>query len=232
MTPRTSRSAVLHRIVSRGAVAVLRLDSAANLLNVCRALQTGGVDIVELTMTTPGALSAVGILKAALGDSLLVGMGSLLNIDDATQAIEAGSEFLVSPVFSADVVSLARANEVAVMPGAYSPTEILAAHAAGADFVKVFPADSLGPAFLRAVLGPMPFLRLMPTGGVTPENVGVWLRSGAVAVGLGSALVDPRLVAAADFRAIEQRARLVADAVQAFQRDRRREGIAPSPPAK
>ena len=144
-----------------------------------------------------------------------MGAGTVLDAETARRAIEAGATYVVSPVFRAAVVEEAHRHGVPAMPGAYTPTEILTAHEAGADVVKVFPAETLGPAYIKGVLAAMPFLRLMPTGGVTPENVGEWLRAGARAVGLGGALVDAKLVAAGDYAAITARARAITTAVAA-----------------
>jgi 2-dehydro-3-deoxyphosphogluconate aldolase/(4S)-4-hydroxy-2-oxoglutarate aldolase len=164
-------------------------------------------------MTTEGALAAVESLAREAGDALLVGVGSVLDADGARRAVEAGARFVVSPVLAPDVVRETLRQGAAAVCGAFTPTEAHAAHAAGAELVKLFPADALGPAFLRGVLAPMPFLRVMPTGGVTVQSLGGWLRAGAVAVGLGSALVDPRLVEDRAFAALTERARLVAAAV-------------------
>jgi 2-dehydro-3-deoxyphosphogluconate aldolase/(4S)-4-hydroxy-2-oxoglutarate aldolase len=138
-----------------------------------------------------------------------------LTAEQAEQAIHAGASFIVSPVTDAAVRDVAHAHGIPWLPGAYTANELLAAHRLGADIVKLFPADALGTKYLGAVLAPMPFLRLMPTGGVVPGNVGEWLDAGAVAVGLGSALVDPALVAAGDFASITARARTVRTAVEA-----------------
>lgn len=202
-----ARRRIVDDLVARGAVAVVRLPDAERALAVVDALAAGGVTAIELTLTTPGALALIAALRKAGGDALLVGAGSVLDAATARRAIEAGATYVVSPVFRADVVAESHRQGVPAMPGAYTPTEILTAHEAGADVVKVFPADTLGPAYLKGVLAPMPFLRLMPTGGVTPANVGDWLRAGAVAAGLGSALVDATLVAANDLAAITARAR-------------------------
>jgi 2-dehydro-3-deoxyphosphogluconate aldolase/(4S)-4-hydroxy-2-oxoglutarate aldolase len=204
-------------LVARGAVAVVRLPDADRALAVVDALAAGGVTAIELTLTTPGALVVIAALRKASGDALQVGAGSVLDADTARRAIEAGATYVVSPVFRADVVAESHRQGVPAMPGAYTPTEILTAHEAGADVVKVFPADTLGPSYIKGVLAPMPFLRLMPTGGVTPANVGEWLRAGAVAAGLGSALVDPKLVAANDMAAITARARQVSESVAAVR---------------
>jgi 2-dehydro-3-deoxyphosphogluconate aldolase/(4S)-4-hydroxy-2-oxoglutarate aldolase len=209
------RRAATDAVLACGAVAVVRLPDARHTLQAVDAIVAGGITAVELTLTTPGALDVVAALARRHQGALLVGAGSVLDADAARRAIDAGAAFVVSPVFRAAVVAEAQRHGVPAMPGAFTPTEILDAHEAGADVVKLFPADTLGPAFIKGVLGPMPFLRLMPTGGVTPENVGAWLRAGAAAVGLGSALVDPRLAAAGDFAALRERARVTVAGVAA-----------------
>jgi 2-dehydro-3-deoxyphosphogluconate aldolase/(4S)-4-hydroxy-2-oxoglutarate aldolase len=203
----------MRRLTALGTIAVIRLDDADAAVRAADAVHAGGVSAIEVTLTTPGALEVIRELAGREG--MLVGAGSVLDADAARASIEAGARYLVSPVFFRELVEIGHAEDVAVLPGAFTPTEILAAHRAGADAVKVFPSDALGPAFIRGVLGPMPFLRLIPTGGVTPENVGDWLRAGAVAVGLGGALVDPKLVAAGDYDALTERAQRVASAVVA-----------------
>ena len=208
-----TRQQTVDQLVSHGAVAVVRLPAARLVRDAVQALHAGGVRAVELTMTTPDALTVIEELARWMGDELLVGAGSVLGADAARRAVDAGAEYVVSPVFHQAVVDEAHRQGVPAMPGAFTPTEIFTAHAAGADLVKVFPADSLGPAFIKGVLAPMPFLRLMPTGGVTPANAGDWLRAGAHAVGLGSALVDPKLVAAGDFATLTARARQVTEQV-------------------
>jgi 2-dehydro-3-deoxyphosphogluconate aldolase/(4S)-4-hydroxy-2-oxoglutarate aldolase len=185
------------------------------VLPTARALHEGGVSAIEVTMTVPGALDAIEQLAREMGDELLVGVGSVLAADTARRAVEAGARFVVSPVFVAEVVAESHRQGAAALPGAFTPTEILRAHQAGADLVKVFPSESLGPSFIRGVRAPMPFLKLVPTGGVTPENAGQWIRAGATAVGLGSALVDPVLVAKGDFRTITNLARKTTDEVKA-----------------
>lgn len=204
-----ARRRTVDAVVARGAVAVVRLPDAALALDAIRAIQAGGVTAIELTLTTPDALRIIEELARWADDDIVIGAGSVLDVDAARQAVDAGAAFVVSPVFQPEVVAESHRLGVPAMPGAFTPTEILRAHQAGADVVKVFPADTLGPAYLKGVLAPMPFLRLMPTGGVTASNVGDWLRAGAAAVGLGSALVDPKLVAARDFDALTARARQV-----------------------
>ena len=214
-TTSSSRAATTARVREAGAVAVLRLPDARQTVRAAEWLVAGGVTALEVTLTTSGALDAIRELTQRFGDAAIVGAGSVLDVPAAERSVEAGARFIVSPVCLLEVVEAAHALGVAAMPGAFTPTEILRAHQAGADVVKVFPSEVLGPAFIKGVLAPMPFLRLMPTGGVTPENIGDWLRAGAIAVGLGSALVDPKLVAAGDEAAIVDRARRVAAAVRA-----------------
>ncbi len=207
----TSRRATVNALIDAGAVAVVRLSDPERIEAVVDALQEGGVHAIEVTLTTPGALAIITTLAKRTDARLLVGAGSVLTAEDARSAIDAGARFVVSPVFEDEVLAAAHGADVPMLPGAYTPSEIIRAHHAGADLIKVFPADTLGPAFIKSVLAPMPFLELMPTGGVTPENVGLWIAAGAVAVGLGSALVDPTAVRRGDFTSIVARARLTAD---------------------
>jgi len=215
------RAETVRRIQALGALAVVRLPSPDAVLPVAEALHAGGVSAIEVTMTVPGALEAVARLAREGDGEMLIGVGSVLDADTARRAVEAGARFVVSPVFKPEVVAEAQRQGAAALPGAFTPTEILRAHEAGADLVKVFPSDALGPVFLKGVLAPMPFLRLIPTGGVTPENVGTWIAAGAVAVGLGGALVAPQLVAAEDFAAITERARQVVAGIDAARRGER-----------
>jgi 2-dehydro-3-deoxyphosphogluconate aldolase/(4S)-4-hydroxy-2-oxoglutarate aldolase len=212
--PRPSeREAIVQRITALGALAVVRLPRADDVLPVARALHAGGISAIEVTMTVPDALQAIERLAREGDPELLVGVGSVLDAATVRRATEAGARFIVSPVFRREIVDEAHRHGAAALPGAFTPTEILTAHEAGADLVKVFPSDALGPAFIKGVLGPMPFLRLVPTGGVTPGNAGGWIRAGAAAVGLGGALVDPALVAKGDWETLTRLARHTVDEV-------------------
>lgn len=215
MTPRarSDRELVVQRLIELGAIAVVRLPDAAGVLRAIDAIRAGGITGVELTMTTPRALELLEEMSRTMGDEVLAGMGSVTDAESVRRAVDAGARYIVSPVFKPEVIAEAHRLGTAVMPAGFTPTEILAAHEAGADIVKVTPAEVLGVAFIKGVMAPMPFLRLMPTGGVTPENIGEWLRAGAVAAGVGSALVDPRLVAAGDFATLTARARRMAQSV-------------------
>jgi 2-dehydro-3-deoxyphosphogluconate aldolase/(4S)-4-hydroxy-2-oxoglutarate aldolase len=202
-----TRDEVLGRLLAGRVVAVIRMKDADRLGAVAAALGRGGVRAVEVTMTVPGAVGIIRELARTKGAGALVGAGTVLDAATAAAVIEAGADFVVSPVFDRDTVAACREAGVVVAPGAFTPTEIVAAWRAGADLVKVFPATSLGPQFVRDVRGPLPEVRLMPTGGVTVENARDFLAAGAACVGLGTALVDAKAVEAGDWAAIEARAR-------------------------
>ena len=207
MTIPTTRADVVRFIERDRAVAVVRTDAPEKLVRIADALREGGVVCVEVTMTVPNALEGIRAVSDELGDAVLVGAGSVIDGPTAQAAIDAGARYVVSPVFKREVIDAAHAMGAAAMPGCFTPTEILTATEAGADVVKVFPADALGMAFFRGVLAPMPHLRLMPTGGVSLTNADGWVAAGAVAVGVGSALVDKRAVAAGDWATITANAR-------------------------
>ena len=210
----TGRADVVRRIEADGVVAVIRLTDASQLRGVADALAAGGVRALEVTMTVPRAVELIEELALSLPPEILVGAGTVLDAETARQVIAAGARFVVSPVFRPTVIEMSHRHDVAVMPGCFTPTEILAAWEQGADVVKVFPATALGPAFFKDIRGPLPQLRLMPTGGVTADNAGDWIRAGAVAIGVGAALVDRGLVQERKFGEITARARHFIDAVR------------------
>ena len=176
---------------------------------VIDALAEGGVRALEVTMTVPRATDLIRELAPALPDEFLLGAGTVIDPETARAVIDAGAQFVVSPVFRPDVIHACHEREIPMCPGCFSPTEILAAHECGADIVKVFPATALGPQFIKDVRAPLPQVKLMPTGGVTIENAGDWIRAGAVAVGIGSALVDAWAVENGRFDIIAANARQV-----------------------
>ncbi len=195
-------------------IAVVRLSSGAQLAGVAAALLAGGVRIIEFTLTTPNALEGIAACAAEHGD-VLVGAGSVLDEAMTHAAIKAGAAFVVSPVRVPGMIEAAHAHDRAVMPGAYTPTEIFETAASGADFVKVFPANTLGPAYLKAVRAPMPHLEMVPTGGVTVENTAAFLKAGAAAVGVGGELVPGAAVDAGNFAEITERAKAFVEAARA-----------------
>lgn len=200
------REQQLQQILDTGIVAVVRAPDASALVEVCRALAEGGVSVVEITMTVPDALDVVRAVRRELGDRVLLGAGTILDAETGRLALLAGAEYLVAPTLNLDVIRLCRRYDKIVMPGAFTPTEILAAWEAGADIVKVFPADVVGPTFFKALRGPLPQIRVMPTGGVDLTTASAFLAAGACCLGVGSQLVDPKLVAVRDFATLRQRA--------------------------
>ncbi len=216
----TTRAETVAALEACGVVAVIRLREAGALRAVVDALAEGGVLALEVTMTVPRALELIAEIAPSLPPEVLLGAGTVLDAETARAAIEAGARYVVSPVFREEVLSTCHRFEVAAMPGCFTPTEILAAWDAGADVVKVFPATALGPGYFRDLRGPFPHLRLMPTGGVSLANAGEWIRAGAVAIGVGSALVDAEAVAARRFGDITDRARQLVAAVAAARSTR------------
>ncbi len=202
-----TRDEILEKLCDVGVIPVVRAKSAAGLVDIARALAAGGVPITEVTMTVPGAVEGIRRIKAEMGDDVLLGVGSVTMPEQAEEAVEAGAEFVVSPVTVPAVVEAARRLRKVVIPGAFTPTEIHEAWEMGADVVKVFPASVGGPPYFKAVLAPMPWLKLTPTGGVDLETAGPFIRAGAVALGAGSALVEKDAVASADWGRVTERAR-------------------------
>jgi 2-dehydro-3-deoxyphosphogluconate aldolase/(4S)-4-hydroxy-2-oxoglutarate aldolase len=198
-----------------GVVAIIRLDDYSAAEPIVEALIDGGVDAVEFTYTNPAAGDAIARCRAAFPDRIAVGAGTVLDAATARIAILQGAQFIVTPTFDEEVVKLCVSYAVPSVIGAFTPTEILTAWKAGATFVKVFPASSVGPRYLKDVLGPLPQIRLVPTGGVTVDNAGDFIRAGASAVAAGSNLVDASTVAARDWTTITARARAYVDAVAA-----------------
>jgi 2-dehydro-3-deoxyphosphogluconate aldolase / (4S)-4-hydroxy-2-oxoglutarate aldolase len=213
---RSPRADVVDAIERLGVVAVIRLKDAGALRGTIDALAAGGVRAVEVTMTVPGAVDLIAEIAPQLPAGFLVGAGTVLDAPTARRVIAAGAQFVVSPVFSREVIDECHDADVAVMPGCFSPTEIFEAWNARADVVKVFPATALGPTFFKDLRAPLPQLKLMPTGGVSIENAGDWIRAGAVAVGIGSALLDARAIADRRFDVVTSGAqRLVANVAAA-----------------
>lgn len=207
------REALLSRALAGRVVAIVRLGDGSSLLDVALALVEGGITTLEFTLTTPGALDAIERCRARFGQTVVVGAGTVLDAAATRRCLTAGAQFVMSPGFDRDVVAAARAGGALAMPGAMTPTEILAAWQAGADVVKVFPARALGPRYIADVLAPLPDVRLMPTGGVDETNAAAYLRAGAVGVAVGGNLVDSAAVARADWPALTARARALVAAV-------------------
>jgi 2-dehydro-3-deoxyphosphogluconate aldolase/(4S)-4-hydroxy-2-oxoglutarate aldolase len=208
----TSRETVRAAVEDAGVVAVIRLKDAARLRAVVDAIAAGGVRVLEVTMTVPGAVELIAELAPTLPDGFLLGAGTVTDSATASRVIDAGARFVVSPVFRRAVIATCHGRDVPVMPGCFTPSEILDAWESGADIVKVFPATVLGPGFLKDIRGPLPQVKMMPTGGVTIDNAGEWIRAGAVAVGVGTALLDATAISDGNYRLLRSNAeRIVAN---------------------
>ena len=189
-----SKSEIISLLTRSGIIAVVRAQRQDQIVPLSEALVAGGVIAVEVTLTTPNAIPAIREAKQLLGERALIGVGTVLDVAACRAAIEAGAEFVVSPILRLELVSVAHSAERPVMLGAYTPTEAQLAHEAGADFIKIFPADGLGPTYIKALRAPLPHLRIIPTGIARPEDVGEFLRAGCEAVGLGSLLVKQSIL--------------------------------------
>ena len=194
------------RIELTGVVAIVRLDDYAAAVDVVAALAAGGIDAVEFTFTNPAAGRAIEAAKAAHGDQVLLGAGTVLDPETARTSLLSGADFIVTPTLNMETIRLCRRYAVPSVIGSFTPTEILTAWEAGATFVKVFPASAVGPGYLKDVRGPLPQVKLIPTGGVALDNVGAFIGAGAVAVAVGSNLVDAATVRAGDWGELTERA--------------------------
>ncbi len=202
-----SSNTIIGRIFETGLVSILRAPSSQGLLDVAEALLAGGIDLIEVTFTVPGAHRVVEQVAQRLGDRIVLGAGSVLDTETARTAMLAGAQFIVAPTVNLEVIEMCRRYGVPVVPGAMTPTEVLTAWQAGADVVKVFPSEVTGPAHIKAIHGPLPQIPLMPTGGVNLNTAADFLRAGAAALGVGGALAPAKLIAAGDLATIEKTAR-------------------------
>jgi 2-dehydro-3-deoxyphosphogluconate aldolase / (4S)-4-hydroxy-2-oxoglutarate aldolase len=198
---------ILSRILRCGIVAVVRAEKGDQLVEVAEALLAGGVEAIEVTFTVPAAHRVIERVAERLGDRIILGAGTVLDSETARIAFLSGAHYIVAPNVNVEVIRLCRRYSKPVMPGALTPTEVLTAWEAGADVVKIFPSELTGPKYLKALHGPLPHVRLMPTGGVTLETAADYLKAGACALGVGSSLVDPKAVATGQFQKIEALAR-------------------------
>ncbi len=203
---------VVAAVERAGIVAVIRIKDPAKLRDVVDAIADGGIRALEITMTVPGAVELIRDLAPTLPDGFILGAGTVLDAETVARVADAGARYVVSPVFRRSVIEACHARDLAAMPGCFTPTEILEAWDAGADIVKVFPATTLGPSYLKDVRAPLPQVKLMPTGGVTVENAGEWIRAGAVAVGVGTSLLDATAIADGHFHVLKTNAeRMIAN---------------------
>ena len=194
-----NKSDVLNKITSTGIVPVVRIADGGQVVEAAEALIAGGIAIMEVTMSSTRPFEIIQNLKARYGDRLLVGLGSVLNEKVAQRGIDAGAQFIVSPVFDEGVLEMAQKHEIAAILGSLTPTEIQRSFAAGTDIIKVFPATTFGPGYFKDILAPMPHLKMTPTGGVHLENTAAFIKNGAVCVGVGTALLQKDLIANSDW---------------------------------
>jgi len=206
---------VVERMVREGLIPVVRLSDSKQALEVADALREGGVSLIEITMTVPGALEVIKELNERYGGRVILGAGTVMEAGSAKAAVLAGAQFLVSPHLNLELIRVGRESQVVVIPGAMTPTEIVTAWNAKADMVKVFPAGPLGgPEYLKALKGPLPEIPLVPTGGVSLENAGAFIRAGAAVLGVGGELVDKKAVANGNFGVITESARAFLKAIR------------------
>lgn len=211
------RSDLVARILESGVIAVLRAQKPEGVLPACQALIEGGVRVLEITMTTPGALDQIRLARQEFGSTATVGAGTVLNMAQCHASLAAGAEFVVTPITRLGLIPAAHDADRPILVGAFSPTEAQVAYEAGADFVKIFPADVLPPSYFKSLRAPMPHLRMIPTGGITPENAGLYLRAGCVAVGIGSSLISPEILDQKRWSELTERARELTEVVKRFR---------------
>ncbi len=204
----------LHRLLDTGVVAVVRYDRPEKLVDVAQALLDGGVTAIEITFTVPKAVQVLEQVADRLGDSILLGAGTVLDPETARSAILAGAEYIVAPIVDLPTIALCKRYGKLVLPGAFTPTEVVSAWQAGADVVKIFPSDVTGPAYLKALSRPLPQVRMMPTGGVDLDTAADFIKAGAVALGVGSSLVPPKAVAQGDWSQITELAKQYVEIVR------------------
>ncbi len=212
-----SRETTLKRILDCGIVAVVRADSGEQLAKVFQSVAEGGVTVAEVTFTVPDAVAVIRKVREELGDSVVLGAGTVLDTETARAALLAGAEYIVTPTVNVEVIRMCRRYDKVILPGALTPTEVLTAWEAGADIVKIFPADLGGPPYLKALRGPLPQVRMMPTGGVDLNTAEPFLKAGACCLGVGGSLVEPKTLAAGDFTRMRDLARQYRAIVDKFR---------------
>ena len=212
-----SRQEIVDKIIELKAVAVIRMEDPSKLIKVAEAIHDGGVKAIEITMTVPNAIETIALATKEIGDKVLIGVGSILNPEMAQRAIDAGAQYVVSPIFKKEIIEISHKNNIPAMPGTFTPTEVQLAYEAGADIVKLFPADVLGMAFIKGIKAPMPHLRVMPTGGVSLTNAGDWLKAGACAVGVGSALIDKQAILEENYSVLTRNAEQIMESINSVK---------------
>ena len=209
-----TKQQIIEQLLNPGVIAVVRTKRADQVVPLAEALVAGGVIAVEITMTTPNAIAAIREASAKLGDRALIGVGTVLDVETARAAIDAGAQFVVSPICRTELVSVAHKAGKPIMLGSYTPTEAQIAHEAGSDFIKIFPADTLGPNYIKALRAPLPHLKIVPTGGVDLKTIGEFFKAGCVAVGAGSSLISKDVLEKDDWATLTKTAAAFAQAAR------------------
>ena len=205
------RESICADIIDEGLVAIVRVPRTELALPLAKALVTGGIHAVELTMTIPNALGAIREIDREMGNEILLGVGTVIDDDTCRAAIDAGAKYVISPVTKPSLVEAAHTLDRPVMLGAYTPTEAQTAHEAGSDFIKIFPADTLGPGYIKALLAPLTHLRIIPTGGVNLDTMESFLAAGSAALGIGSSLMNKDIIESENWSELERMAKQHAD---------------------
>lgn len=211
-----TKESILNEILKRKAVAVIRAKEPEKLKKIIEAIAAGGITVAEITMTVPNAIQLIEKMSNVFDGKIIIGVGSVLNKQVALDAIKAGAKYVVSPILKKEIIETSHHYNIPVMPGCFTPTEIQTAFEYGADIVKVFPADVVGMEFFKAILAPMPHLKLMPTGGVSLTNAGEWIKAGACAVGLGSALLDKKAIETENYSKLTENALTIMNSINAI----------------
>src|SRR5437867_8393864 len=215
-----NKNEILQRIRATGLIPVVRAESADVAMRAVEAIKTGGVDVLEVTMTVPGAIDVIAKLAATFGTEVVIGAGTVLDPDTANKCVQAGAQFIVSPALNEETIAFCRANGVAIFPGALTPTEVVRAWNAGADAVKVFPAGAVGGAsYLKALKAPLPQIELVPTGGVSLKTAADFIKAGAMALGVGADLVDTKALRNGEDKVISARAKQFIEIVKSAREE-------------
>lgn len=214
----SSRDQIVQRLIDPGIIAVVRASSKSQVLPVAEALLSGGIIAIEITMTTPHAIEAIGETASEFGDAALIGVGTILEEKTAQKAIDAGAQFVVSPILKPEIVPIAHRAGKPIMLGGYTPSEMHRADLSGCDFVKLFPANTLGAEYIRAVRAPLPHLKIVPTGGVNLKTMKAFWDAGSAALGVGSSLISRAILESNDWKRLAFDARQYVDCITSLRR--------------
>ena len=215
-----NKSKTISRIIETGLIPVVRAESSDIAMRAIDAIKEGGISVLEITMTVPGAIRVIEEVARRFGDDAIVGAGTVLDAETARACILAGAQFIVSPALDLDTISCCRRYSIPVMPGAMTPSEVVTAWKAGADFVKVFPANAVGgPSYIKALKAPLPQVELVPTGGVSLKTAADFIKAGAAALGVGTDLVDTAALRKGEDKAISERARQFIEIVKSAREE-------------